>query len=1644
SDPSSAFSCSSSSIPATSSAPSFSSSHLFTSAQRGSFLHEPSFGQDLSVRKRPARVQQTGGAAPEYEILSEEHATVDDTKGDGISIVSTPDSTSHRPKRVRKDTTFSTRASSSSSSSSFTTPVVHHKTALSDPDALVATCYGPLAFGFEDWGSCPSLTFAAPLSSLPHSRSLSDKSPVRERLYGVVSSPSGAFFSSLHALRESVYRFAASERNRRGFPLDLPSVGVVPSSLLHPFTGRRDDDRDILYSSADAVPAGSADVSLQERNIDATPGPCPTTSRNGCRVRVFPVDVPGGGVPVFLPVTSPDDERRRQEAVSWIVEEGTAVEETCASRGVKKTLRRSLKEILRDIMTEDAQEAAVQASEEENETELTVNRNPKRGSRREEHGAEKTRQWTEKYRARKVADLLTSASTNTSVFTWLRQWQLRLIRKEENSKKLQKAERAGMSLEGYRGPQAKAKDEDQSKNTKSTAVTEVEDMLPRLLLVGGPPGVGKTTLAHVAARHFGFDVVEINGSDERSRSTLLPVVMNCVTGADSFFHSRNKSKNAESLSVRSSGRPDMVRASGAEKKGMRNRNDPSTGCVAEMRKTAKPILLIVDEIDGAASGNAGGRGGDDEESETVVGVIAKLVKKRDAKGRPFIRRPIICICNNLYSRTLRPLREVAQILNLSPPPASAIAERLKEILSLNGFTADRELLDRVIDIFDGDIRACINCLYFISRKALRSGMRRLQQEDVEAFSWGKDREMHVQDFVRFVFTPWKRAGSSDERRTKGRLSQTSFSETLCSFAPAVDPQLAPALLQENFTQIVQNDWTLDKLAYGTELLAFGDSSVSLSHLAFHLSSNSFETEASSASGRSYFAFCMFASRFCATSASRTFYSGVSASGFLTPALCMHRFWRVKRQASLSAITALASSSSKIRRFSNGPVSTMPSPSLSGAGHAGEPEDSKWGGGAGGHGGIGASARGWCSDILRSTFLRETASELVRLVVPSYGSDFSKMAPLKKDLAGGNRKTYAQHGWSSKAAGPDMMSREANAKEVASALRDFVRAAPGVRLDCIALGPLFSYDTSSWESSSFYGPAHSSGPRSGGVRSKFGGKREAQRGIQGRWDFPGREVSSFGEYQGLTMVPKGITVMTRIAALMTAYGVTFVEVRGETETRELSKAQGVTTSYCLEPPIHLLVSLADCRTQQSFHFHQQLRRRGSDRGSSIPGGGPAGASSLPGLALGSLLSPAPFQSRDLSYHSSRSSASSGMMFSGLRVPAGEAKQEEGARDNPEVFILSIRHPLAGLSGRVAGLAVEAQRQLGGGNLPVGGGGLLRVEKTDKKGKKTREKDLKKPAVQPDIPFTTSGGALTEAIAVIRQNGWKAFMRFSDPVISRRQRSPSELDCTEKNRGLEICEEVNRCRGKAERTTDEDVLLEDDSCGADGESVGEAGILKKKGAHGAQARGKGRQEQDKVALRFQRVTLDAFLAEQQKVSQALARYGCIIHKLPVKRSAQDADEVRTNGMASGGHSVLAALRQRQQKKDTLAGSAGEKDIREEREDGADKVPVEKADKHGASAADCSSWKGIQRDMVGDKENAVNERDMANQAHCLNPPAKSSTSLMGEAKTTKRALCGGNGVAVVRNLVDMYRACTNGYFKFLEGRCNAVVQPVGDDLF
>ena len=50
-------------------------------------------------------------------------------------------------------------------------------------------------------------------------------------------------------------------------------------------------------------------------------------------------------------------------------------------------------------------------------------------------------------------------------------------------------------------------------------------------LLYGPPGLGKTTLAHVVANHAGYNVVEINASDDREYSANKIIYL-CENGTE--------------------------------------------------------------------------------------------------------------------------------------------------------------------------------------------------------------------------------------------------------------------------------------------------------------------------------------------------------------------------------------------------------------------------------------------------------------------------------------------------------------------------------------------------------------------------------------------------------------------------------------------------------------------------------------------------------------------------------------------------------------------------------------------------------------------------------------------------------------------------------------------------------------------------------------------------------------------------------------------------------------------------------------------------------------------------------------------------------------------------------------------------------
>lgn len=84
------------------------------------------------------------------------------------------------------------------------------------------------------------------------------------------------------------------------------------------------------------------------------------------------------------------------------------------------------------------------------------------------------------------------------------------------------------------------------------------------MLLSGPPGFGKTTLAHIIGKHSGYNIVEVNASDDRTGDVV-----------------KNKIKSALEMQA-------ILR-----KADEMNESD--------VTMYTKPNMLIIDEIDGASS-----------------------------------------------------------------------------------------------------------------------------------------------------------------------------------------------------------------------------------------------------------------------------------------------------------------------------------------------------------------------------------------------------------------------------------------------------------------------------------------------------------------------------------------------------------------------------------------------------------------------------------------------------------------------------------------------------------------------------------------------------------------------------------------------------------------------------------------------------------------------------------------------------------------------------------------------------------------------------------------------------------------------------------------------------------------------------------
>uniref|UniRef100_A0A8C3D2P9 Chromosome transmission fidelity protein 18 homolog n=1 Tax=Cairina moschata TaxID=8855 RepID=A0A8C3D2P9_CAIMO len=303
--------------------------------------------------------------------------------------------------------------------------------------------------------------------------------------------------------------------------------------------------------------------------------------------------------------------------------------------------------------------------------------------------------WVDKFTPRRYMELLSDDYTNRCLLKWLKLWDTVVFGREKPVKK------AKPSAEAH--PLFRQSKEQQNKwKTKAQLTEEIleaeldQHKRPKykVALLCGPPGLGKTTLAHVIAKHAGYNVVEMNASDDRS--------------------------------------PEVFKT----------RIEAATQMKSVLGADEKPNCLIIDEIDGAPTAS--------------ISVLLNIINSKEAEGEAapgrrrrreggLLLRPIVCICNDQFVPALRPLRQQAFLLSFPRTAPSRLAQRLGEIALLQGMRADTGALLALCEKTENDIRSCINTLQFLHGR----GQKELNVQMVQTMKIG------LKDQNKGLFSIWQ-------------------------------------------------------------------------------------------------------------------------------------------------------------------------------------------------------------------------------------------------------------------------------------------------------------------------------------------------------------------------------------------------------------------------------------------------------------------------------------------------------------------------------------------------------------------------------------------------------------------------------------------------------------------------------------------------------------------------------------------------------------------------------------------------------------------------------------------------------------------------------------------------------------------------
>lgn len=174
-----------------------------------------------------------------------------------------------------------------------------------------------------------------------------------------------------------------------------------------------------------------------------------------------------------------------------------------------------------------------------------------------------------------------------------------------------------------------------------------ESSRSRPLFLFGPPGIGKTTAAHLCCKEMGYQTIEFNASDQRNKNIIREVISTAAGNSRLSF---------------------TVRAS----------------------ETKDAIIL--DEIDGMAG------------NEDRGGIGQLMIEIKNAK------KPMIFICNDGQHQKLRSLKDKCEVVEFRRPDFDSIRAVVAKIASKEGLQIDKINVRNLAESSDYDIRQIVNSL----------------------------------------------------------------------------------------------------------------------------------------------------------------------------------------------------------------------------------------------------------------------------------------------------------------------------------------------------------------------------------------------------------------------------------------------------------------------------------------------------------------------------------------------------------------------------------------------------------------------------------------------------------------------------------------------------------------------------------------------------------------------------------------------------------------------------------------------------------------------------------------------------------------------------------------------------------------------